>query len=92
MGIIDDFFNGNLCPADIQITNPRYMVAMSRQEQFLKTLSENLSEDDRQTLEKLMKYCSDMEYEHGRNMFALGFSMGVRFTGEGFSMREKNFP
>ena len=84
MSIIREFYEGELHPNEIDFKNHKYKLAYAQYEQLYEKLKKTLSKKQLKLLESLNDRVFIKEYEYGREMFAVGFSLGVQFTAEGF--------
>lgn len=84
MSTIREFYEGNLRPNEANFKNKKYSLSYMRREQLTEKLKNTLSKKQLKLFESINSCCIDIEYEFGREMFAVGYSLGVKFTAEGF--------
>lgn len=84
MGTINDLFNGEIRPFETGYRNTDYSKSNMLQQRLYARLEKVLPEEEHETLRKFRLELENMIHEHGQELFAIGFSFGVRITAEGF--------
>lgn len=82
MSIIEDFFNGNIYPYEALKDSAEYRKALGCLNEYLEAVDNKFSNDKESMSDKMRQQISAMEYEHAMGAFALGLSLGMRFTYE----------
>ena len=84
MGIIREFYEGEIRPSEVNFKNPKYHRAFAQYEQLSQKLKDTLSPKQLKLFEALDTRYYIMEHEFGREMYTAGYAMGVKFTAEAF--------
>lgn len=84
MNNIEQLYYGNIQPNDGKLIEGGYKKADILRCSHYHQLTELLSEEQKEMLDKLCEDMSNMESEFGKYMFETGFSLGVRLTAESF--------
>lgn len=89
MTTLEELYFGKLNPENTVYNNNEYKMA---KEQFYRTieyLRSDISHENREFLDQLSHDHRQMELEHGKEMFRIGFSLAMKLCSEAFSSGEK---
>ena len=89
MDTLDELYYGKINPENTVYHNENYRKAKEQFRSTLEILRSDISHENRDFLDVLSHEHREMEKQHGREMFRIGFSLAMKLCSESFSRNEQ---
>ena len=89
MTILEELYFGKINPENAAYHNKNYNASKEQFYRTIEILRSDVSRENRDFLEQLSLEHRQMELEHGKEMFRMGFSLAIKLCAEAFSSSEK---
>lgn len=85
MTTLEELYYGKLNPENTSYHNEKYRASRDNFEKLIELLRSDVSPDLREYLDHLCHARRQMELQHGKEMFRIGFSLAMKISAEAYS-------